>query len=554
MTRLMALAFVCAFVSGCGGGGSGGGSSDGGASGGTSSGGSNGVTPSLSVSPSVVTLTSIPGGTATIDVHVDYVGNGVNASFAPGVQAPSWLLINSLSSSGSRASFTLTASGLPASGTYSTTVRFSTSRPDGSGARTFDLPVTYVVQAGTHQPAFVSPYIGVENVAGTFILRGAGFASSPVIVHIGEHAVGPYLPDSETQVTVQYPPLPEGRYPVSVQPAEGLNQLSAEFIVRARQTFAYQAIEAPAVRSRLVYDAERLLLLAVNKVDAKLEAYEYSGSRWTARPSLTISGLTDAVLSPDGKTLILLAGREIKRLDLDGAWEVTTALSVPDLPCDTYFGSAAMMNNGVAFIVPGCSTGGLARLYDLKSNSLAEISNHRKSLLGPQLLHGTAAASADGSKVFIGDRGLLPNRWVSIYDALTDSMYDASVGYDLTTLSASGNADRVIVNDQLVHDGRLKLIGRLPTLRLGSAIASHDSRSAYVYHHGGGQPRILIYDISQPLTPVDEYPEIQQIDLTDTPYSIRGGYESISMVASPDDATLFVSGDARILVVPIPKR
>ena len=200
-----------------------------------------------------------------------------------------------------------------------------------------------------------------------------------------------------------------------------------------------------------------------------------------------------------------------------------------------------------------CS-GTLAYLYYLKRTSLAEIGDYSKSLMGSRFLHGTAAASADGSKVFIGDRGQLPDRSVSIYDARTSSLFDASVSYDLASLSVSGNADRVIVNDQLVHDGRLKLIGRLPTLRLGSAITSHDSRSAYVYHHGGGQPRILIYDISQPLTPVDEYPEIQQIDLTDAPYSILGGYESISMVASPDDATLVVSGDGRILIVPIPKR
>ena len=109
---------------------------------------------------------------------------------------------------------------------------------------------------------------------------------------------------------------------------------------------------------------------------------------------------------------------------------------------------------------------------------------------------------------------------VKIFTAATNTIANGPVNSNLQRVSVSGNASR-------------------------------DSSKAFVYRDDGNQPRIVVYDLDGALLPGALYPVVQTINLADSPNASSDQYFWISMTTTPDDKTLFVSGNARILVVPV---
>lgn len=145
-----------------------------------------------------------------------------------------------------------------------------------------------------------------------------------------------------------------------------------------------------------------------------------------------------------------------------------------------------------------------------------------------------------------------PPQPVAIFNALTDTMTDSNVDFNLSAVSVSGNASTVILQNTEVYSRALVLTGELPAGSGGVALASRDSTKAFVYRDDGGTPRIEVYDLTQPLQSGGLYPLTNTIDLPDSPDAAAGTYQNISLTQTPDSATVFVSGDSRILVVPVP--
>ena len=151
---------------------------------------------------------------------------------------------------------------------------------------------------------FVSPYVGIENQPGTLIARGKGFASAgqTLTALVGTIEIGPLAPDSDTQLAISYPALPAGKYPVAIKNAMGTD---AELVVLAPPAMRQHFISAPSTRERLVYDAERQTLYAVNQVDQDIERYRYSAGAWMAQSPYILPQVTDLDLAPNGRSLIV---------------------------------------------------------------------------------------------------------------------------------------------------------------------------------------------------------------------------------------------------------
>ena len=82
-------------------------------------------------------------------------------------------------------------------------------------------------------------------------------------------------------------------------------------------------------------------------------------------------------------------------------------------------------------------------------------------------------------------------------------------------------------------------------------MASRDSSRAFVYLDDGGQPRIVVYDLNGALQAGATYPVLKTINLADSPNAAGGSLYTISMATTLDDSAIFVSGNSRILVVPV---
>jgi len=398
---------------------------------------------------------------------------------------------------------------------------------------------------------FVAPYIGVANQAGTLIARGQNFtaAGGAVTAALGTTELAGLVPDSADQLTINYPAMSAGRYPVSIKNLVGITRTDAELVVLAAPTFNYQAIAAPSPRRRIAWDAERQTLYGVNLTDQQVERYHYSGGSWTTESAFILPELRDISLTPNGRSLILLSRGSVYDIQLaSNPWVAQARATNPDVFCGRFLDRLAMSNNGRAFVVTNmssCSGYTGSYLYNIRDYSLAA-----NPYFQGYLYNGIVSASADGSRMYAGSNGLSPAPEVKIFNSLTDTVTAGPINYNLFAATVSGDASRVILQNRDVYSRALTLTGNLGT-GVGVALASRDSSRAFVYRDDGGQARIVVYDLNGALLPGAVYPVSQTIILADSPNASTGTYSAISMATTHDDSVLFVSGNRRILVVPV---
>ena len=394
---------------------------------------------------------------------------------------------------------------------------------------------------------FVSPYVGIENQPGTLIARGKGFAAGAptVTAMVGSIEIGPLAPDSDTQLTIDYPALPAGIYPVALKNAMGTD---AELVVLALPAMSSYFISAPSKRGRLVYDAERQTLYAVNQLDQEIERYHYAAGAWAALPPSILPQLTDLDLAPDGRWLIALSQGAISTIQLTSPPFVAVETWVNnDTFCGNYLANLAVLNDGKTFIITKlaqCSGFTDTYLYDLLDTSMNQNPY-------PQgiLYNGMVRASLDGSRAYAGSSGVSPAQNITIFNSLTSSITAGSPSYNLYAATVSGNASRVILQNTAVYSKSLSLTGNLPSG--GVAFASRDSSKAFVYRDDGGQPRLVVHDLDGALLPGALYPTLATINLATSPNTLGGSSYDITMASTPDDKVVFISGDGGIVVVPI---
>jgi all-beta uncharacterized protein len=124
---------------------------------------------SIAPDQTAVTFLAAVGGPDPLaqTLAVAYNGAQVTAGFPPGTAAPSWLRVDAFQAPGT-AHVRLTATGTATAGTRSATVRLGTARPDGSGAVSVDVPVTFEVYrpfAATAPALAFSAFQGAPGLA-----------------------------------------------------------------------------------------------------------------------------------------------------------------------------------------------------------------------------------------------------------------------------------------------------------------------------------------------------------------------------------------------------
>ncbi|HSK02646.1 MAG TPA: hypothetical protein VK932_15450 [Kofleriaceae bacterium] len=307
--------------------------------------------------------------------------------------------------------------------------------------------------------------------------------------------------------------------------------------------FTYQAIDAPNPRTRLLYDDARRALYAVNRLDQEIQRFAFAGGTWSALPPVVVPQLTDLAMTPDGQTLIVLGRGAVKEIALAGAFEPVHRADNPDPFCGGFFDKGGATDNGkvlIIFNLAQCSGFSRSYLYDIADHSLTPRTSFYNGIVG---------ASADGSRLYIGSNGVSPAQQVTIYNPMANTMSGSSAAYNLNAVAVSGDASRVILQNTYVYSRALVLLGNVPPG--GAVAASRDSSRAFVYRDDAPGPRLDIYDLNGPLQSGALYPLLHTVPLPDAANAMPGTPVSITMATTLDDSVVFVSGNRRVLVVPV---
>ncbi|HYP99136.1 MAG TPA: IPT/TIG domain-containing protein [Polyangiaceae bacterium] len=391
----------------------------------------------------------------------------------------------------------------------------------------------------------VSPSV-LGHRSTTVIIRGHGFSSvGPVLtVSLGGATVGSVIPDSDTQITFQTPVVPDGPayYPLKVSSDLCPGTSDVRLLFTDPAGLSAQVIDAPSTRERLIFDAERHMLYAVNRTDQEIERYaEHAGSWETLKP-YAVPELTDIAWTPNGRSLLVASRAAISEIDLDAPkFEATQRAVSPDVFCDQYFHQLATANDGNVLVVTR-----MASCTGFTASFLYSITNHLLTRAGPSLDFGMAAASFDGSRIYSGGS----QSTINVYNSLSGTSTAASnVMYELRSLSVSGDASRVILQNTDVRSRALALTGKLPAD--GVALASIDSTRAFVFRTDSAGAHLVIHDLNGTLEAGALYPVLKTIDLARNPSAADDIYPSIVMTSTPDDSAVFISGTHSILVVPV---
>ncbi|TMQ18102.1 MAG: DUF4215 domain-containing protein, partial [Deltaproteobacteria bacterium] len=368
---------------------------------------------------------------------VDVTFNGAAVTV---VSAPFWLTVSAPAPAASPASFSIAVNTTipPGPATLEGDVVFATTR--GRVERRTAVHVRYQLAASLTDVRFIAPYVGIAGRGGTLRVRGGGFrgAGPSVTVGVGDAVLGPVLPDSDTQITVSYPPLPEGRYPVTLN-GSGPSPARPELVVVAATPTTYQAIEAHGPWGRIVYDAERRTIYGANQLDHQIERVAYAGGTWSKLSPLAIPQLTDLALAPDGRSLIVLEETALSAMSLtDGVFTQTLLATVGDDPaCGRFLYQIAATDNGQMFVVPRlqrCSGFVSPYVFDPQIHALVLDGHH-------EIYNGLVGGSADGSRIYAGSELSV----TIIFESLSSTAVGSFPEGCRSSISVSGDASRVLL-------------------------------------------------------------------------------------------------------------
>lgn len=372
-----------------------------------------------------------------------------------------------------------------------------------------------------------------------------------------------HLDDSVVRLSM--PAMAAGTHAVSAHAASGMTTQDRTLHVITRASYGYQAFDTQGLKRVVVWDAASQSAFVVNDALVSIMRYAVVGGQFELTDTHSFRALDAIAMSPDHSTLYALsAGKMLYKLS-------PTDLSTVSMVDLDPMGTAG---DGEALSVPLAVMGDnrlMHPLYgwvDLDTGARTEF-NFADGGYNTYGLASWGAVSGDGYRMIRPDSGRF---------SPSSPMYHTEVGSDLFTAYSSNGAAPFFYRYAVSHDGgvwafnnqvldyNLNIRGNiaLPDGWVGNeAVLSRNGSRLYYYAQSvaGQQARVYVFDTSEVLTTTINYPVLGHIDLAvlpNCPYDSTGNTPNCytfntRMAIADDDLTLFIAGDRKFLVVPVPE-
>lgn len=442
-------------------------------------------------------------------------------------------------------------------------------------------PVSFDVRVEKRLPEVrgLGPATVVSGRTTRLAVRGRGFGA---VADIAARFAAAGLPVagleriSDTELSLQVSPSAAGTTAVQMGNALGLAPATATLTAVPPRSYAYAAVATGGAKRALMVDAVRQAVYAVNVENESLNRFRFDGSAWVL-DAASVPAILDAGLSPDGQQIIVSATPGRIRLLDPVTLASTFSIDVPEGLARnlTYVGHGISTTNDGASWLPTGDTGRSELLrFDHATRTL------QARTLQPELATNFYGGpwtmmSRDGGTMAVVQSGSISPSPPALVWRSRDPLLRLT-GAGLTFFYEASWADdgsRILIDATEVRDASFGLVGttRVDSLPGGPWVSmlgmlSPDGRRAYVLAYpesaftagGPGLPRVFVFDSSTTDPASSVLPLLGHIDIAHFP-GCRTFFTSDCptvrprMAIAPDGQTLFMAGNERFLVVPVPE-
>jgi hypothetical protein len=412
----------------------------------------------------------------------------------------------------------------------------------------------------------VAPRVSVAGVGGEVILRGSGVPpgfTGPV--RFGGEDASAQTRVSSTEVRATPPTsLAPGSHLATVQNALGLSRSTARLEVVAEGSLTAAAIASAGTKAKVVYDdASRSVYVAntgTGKIDRHREAAGWAKAG-DGSDEVALAGLKNIALSPDGGTLLAVAGTSFRVVETA---PLTLAATQPTATAPSDATVLLEMTHAAKAVYVGRNPTGYttAGLFDLATGSATPLGGF--SLYGAGLVSG-----ASGARVGFLMHGISTSA-MRVWDAGTGAVTTTSVvtgGYG--PRAGFGSFDRTASRLAIyghfsgsawvsrLHDSGASyglLSGTVPPEYAGAPPAGATPPTLALVLSPRGRARAFTWDgTSVRCFDTAGAPDVNGVHpllFAVTPIQPPGA--SAVLAIATDERTAFVAGDDRLVVVPLP--
>jgi len=342
------------------------------------------------------------------------------------------------------------------------------------------------------------------------------------------------------------------------------------------RSYAYAAVPSGGIKRSIVVDAVRQAVYAANVDNDTLLRLRFDGSAWVL-DSTPVPAILDVGMSPDNAQILVTATPGRVRLVDPVSLATGFSLDVPGGLARnlTYQGyGIATTNDGYSWLPAG--DGGWNELVRFDHATRSIVPRPAQPELVTSFYGGPwAMVSRDGGTMVVVQSGSISPAppaltWRSADGLLRDNGVGLQFFYDA---SWSDDGSRLVIDSFEVRDGELALVGRprLDGIAGGpwitrTSIISPDGRRTYVLADTeaailgspSGPMRVFVFDSSTRDAATVALPLVGEIEIADAPgcrrlVSSDCPNHSPRMAIAPDGQTLFIAGNERLLVVPVPE-
>jgi len=369
-------------------------------------------------------------------------------------------------------------------------------------------------------------------------------------------------------LSLRLPALAEGAYAVTMSSVAGLATRVHDLRVLPPRAHAAASVATEGGKGPLAWDPVSRGVFTVNRSLSSLMRFGFDGAQWSVS-ARAMPGIANVGLTVDKTRLVTLSPPNTVTLhDLGTLQPQASYTTMTQLPWAPLTIGPAFTGDGRLWLGNGAGGAGFLRL---------DVASGAQQFVVPAPLWaagGWSHVSADGRRLLHTQTlGLSPAPPMLAHDVASGAWaaLESAPYRGFANVAQSRDGSRVVVENLELFDDGWRTLGRItlpsPWIAMRTMLSRDGSRTyVYAIHENtvgeyaepasSPLPRVYALDTSQPMVTALSFPVLDFVELSQHP-SCRvnqGGCEpyGAQVVLADDDRTVFVAGDRRFVVVPIP--